>query len=144
MINVLNPNVTLNVTLSDGTVVGVKVIKRNPINYNTKREYRAKPRMFNAPDALVADLIAQEPRYVAYTDENSTDEDRAAEQAWRAWRKATLRATTKRANELVGILSNGTDAVAKFSYKAGCSCGCSPAYIVNGVDIGSSADIWLS
>lgn len=134
---------TTTLTLSDGTAVEVSVQPRNIHDYSTRREYRAKPRIYGAVDALSANLVAQEPRYVAYTDENSTEADREAEKVWRAWRKATLRATTKKVKEVAALLADdATQASVRFSYTAGCTCGCSPGYVLNGVPVGN-ADIWL-
>lgn len=129
-------------TLSDGTTVQVSLSERTYDRHN-KRAFRAKTRLYGAVDALSADLTAQEPRYVAYTDENSTDADREAEKAWRAWRKATLRATTKKVKEVAALLADQDDQTSvRFSYTAGCTCGCSPGYILSGVFVGR-ADIWL-
>lgn len=128
------------ITLADGTTVKVSVQARTYDRHN-KRAFRAAPRIYGAVDALSAAQSALEPRYIPFIDEDSTDEDREAEKAWRAWRKATLTATTKKVKEVVAQLA-GDKATVRFSYTAGCSCGCSPGYIVNGLDV-PAVDLWL-
>lgn len=73
---------------------------------------------------------------------------------WRAWRDGTKAVVSERLSELVSKLREtqflqrsglSSDAVT-FSYRAGCSCGCSPGFILDGV-IRSDwipADIYLS
>lgn len=131
------------VLLKGGAEILVTVVPRT---YDRSRAYYSKPRLYGATDTLVPDLSAQEPRYVAYTNADSTDEDRAAEKEWLAWRRRTLRATTRRLKELLPALSPlGIHAKdAKFSYNAGCgSCPCSPGYVLNGTVIGN-ADVFFT
>lgn len=122
------------VLLKDGTEILVTLVPRTYDRYN-KRAFRAKPRLYGATDTLIADLKAQEPRYVACTFDDSTDEEKAAEKAWLSWRRKALRTCTRRLKELLPTLAVlGIDAEnARFSYNAGCStCPCSPGYVLDG------------
>ena len=117
------------VILPDLTTALVVSRRRVYDRYN-KREFRSKTRMYGATDALIPALSAAEPRYIARTDENSSPEDIAAEKEWLAWRRKALRASTAAVKAVLAQTGLGTDA--KFSYKAGCSCGCSPGYVIEG------------
>lgn len=122
------------VLLEDGVEILVTLVPRTYDRHN-KRAFRAKPRLFGATDTLIADLKAQEPRYVARTFDDSTDEEKAAEQAWLSWRRRALRTSTQRLKKLLPTLAVlGVDAEgARFSYNAGCStCSCSPGYVLDG------------
>ena len=123
------------VLLADGTTVLVSPRAREYDRYN-KRAYRAATRIYGACDSLVPALNAVEPPYVAFTDEDSSDEERAAEKAWLSWRRKALRATTAQVRELLAALGQ-QQAEAAFSYKAGCTCGCSPGYVVKGSTLGN-------
>ena len=115
--------------------VEVRFISRG---YNlNRREYAAKAQAYGVAEALAPELDALEPKYIAYTDENSTDVQRVQEQMWRAWRDSTKRIATERLSQLIEKLQHVEGLVmpqsadVKFSYKAGCSCGCSPGWVLS-------------
>lgn len=128
------------VHLADGTVVMVSVRQRSYDRYN-KRAYRAATRMYGAVDSLIPALNAVEPDFTAYTDENSSPEEIAAEKAWMSWRRRALKATKAQVVELLAALGEDT-AEATFSSTAGCSCGCSPGFIIKGGSFGN-VDLWV-
>lgn len=107
-----------------------------------RRGYEAKARVFGAVDALVADLNEIEPKYILRTDEDSTDVERVQEKIWLAWRDTTKKIAAQRLSVLLQRLveadiedvSFSDDLLDKvtFSFKAGCSCGCSPGFVLNG------------
>lgn len=135
--------------------VTVKLVART-WDSHAKREFRSKTRLYSAPDALTPELMAVEPPYVAYTDEDSTDAEVVAEQVWLAWRRSTLRVAARRVSELLDkLVAADLDGVgiarldshkARWSFKAGCSCGCSSGHVLDGqitLD-GTPADVFLS
>jgi hypothetical protein len=128
------------VHLADGTVVMVSVNYRNRRG-NHSSSYWAAARMYGACDALIPALNAAEPPYVAYTDEDSTPEEIAAEKAWLSWRRRALKAAKAQVTELLAALGE-TKAKATFSYKAGCTCGCSPGFVIKGSTFGN-VDLWV-
>ena len=107
-----------------------------------RRSWDAKARVYGAADALVSDLNEIEPKYILRTDEDSTDVERVQEQMWRSWRDTTKKIAGLLLSTLVSkLVEVGIEGVefklddpAKngFSYKAGCSCGCSPGFVLNG------------
>lgn len=107
-----------------------------------RRSYEAKARVFGAVDALVADLNEIEPKYILRTDEDSTDVERVQEKVWLAWRDTTKKIAAQRLSTLVSkLVEVGIEGVTfdlddpaknTFSYKAGCSCGCSPGFVLDG------------
>lgn len=126
-----------------------------------RRGYGAKTRVYGACDDLVADLNATQPRWVLYrTDENSPAEDVAAEQEWLVWRDATKKVAGIRLRALLAKLAGDADTLGRegvmispaaagsvrFSFKAGCSCGCSPGFIMGGTVFhrGRPVDLFIS
>jgi|SRR5690606_33852976 len=103
-------------------------------------------RVYGALDALAPELMKLEPFANNYGEgyhsiplagpERSAEDDvRAA--MWQAWSRATTKVGGKRLMELLdeavraGYLT-GVGTKAKFSVKAGCSCPCSPGFILEG------------
>lgn len=131
--------------------IRVTLVPRSPAG--DRRTYNSKTRVYGAVEALGADLAALEPKRV-FVESDSADKLRS--KIWRAWRDGTKAIVSERLSELVSRLGTkvgisvselSSDAVT-FSYKAGCSCGCSPGFILDGrVRDGYSsipADIHLS
>lgn len=98
--------------------------------------------LYGAVDVLAKDIDLLEPDYVAYTDENSTDVERVKEKIWLTWRDSMKKIAGQRLSVLLQRLveadiedvSFSDDLLDKvtFSFKAGCSCGCSPGFVLNG------------
>lgn len=139
---------------SDGYVMQVRA---RDYNYANRREYNAKTRVYGvlSDDGLVGEMIAEEPYTgvsIPFKPESGVDKMRAS--VWRAWRNAT---TAEAADRLLPLLY-GLDAQkgicvpasalskVRFSQNAGCSCGCSPGMILDGVVKMNNApvDIWVS
>ena len=106
------------------------------------RNWTSKARVYGAVDVLAKDIDLLEPDYVAYTDENSTDVERVKEKIWLTWRDSMKKIAGQRLSVLLQRLveadiedvSFSDDLLDKvtFSFKAGCSCGCSPGFVLNG------------
>mgnify|MGYP003608556219 FL=1 len=105
------------------------------------RNFLAKARVYGAVDALTPDLNALEPAY-PYRGSGATDADRLTEKLWDTWARVTKRTAEQRLSALLAKLveawvedwkfSDNVFKNIKFSYKAGCSCGCSPGFILDG------------
>lgn len=135
------------VRLADGTEF---VLTLRPRTWHRDRGYNSKSRVYGATDALAPAVLAQEPRYVAFTNADSSERDVADEKAWLSWRRRALTATTKALRSALPALAPVLGASitdAKFSYNAGCSsCPCSPGYVLNGVVRvdGVPADVFIT
>ena len=104
------------------------------IDRDNKRAYFNKSRVYGATDVLAPAVLAQQPRYVPFTNADSSERDVADERAWLSWRRRALRAVTKSLNSILPTLAPvlGEVGRAKFSYNAGCSsCPCSPGYVLD-------------
>ena len=109
--------------------------------------------MSGAVEALAADLNALEPQWVS--EPVGVEVDAATKlkgKIWRAWRDGTKSIVAERLSTLIEkLIEQGVielpSAKATFSHKAGCSCGCSPGYILSDrveIDGWKPADIYLS
>lgn len=127
------------VHLADGTVVMVSVNHRDRRNSSSK-SYWATTRMYGAVDSLIPGVNAEEPPF-AFSTEDSAPEVVAAEKAWLSWRRRALKATKAQVTELLAALGE-TTAEATFSRTAGCSCGCSPGFVIKGSRFGN-VDLWV-
>lgn len=124
------------------------VITLCPRSTKDGRTYRAKTRVYGAIEALAPDLTALEPEWVPETvGVDYDDATRLKGKIWRAWRDGTKKAVAER---LSALMEKATDSLSSyavtFSYKAGCTCGCSPGFVLDGTieDGYAPADIWLS
>jgi hypothetical protein len=130
--------------------IKVTVIRRE-MKLSTSEWYKTT-RVYGAPDALAADLLELEPFQgvsIPYTQE--TDAERVMAKTWAAWRNSTTKVVTERLRPiLVGLadhleMGSALSSI-KFSQKAGCSCPCSPGFVlgdrvlINGT---TPVDIWL-
>jgi len=102
------------------------------------RSYGSKSRVYGAIDALTPELEAIEPQWVSEPVGQEVDDlTKVKGKIWRAWRDGTKKIAGERLSALIAKL-NQTDLPIKidttvtFSYKAGCSCGCSPGFILSG------------
>lgn len=113
-----------------------------------RRTYYSKSRVYGAVEALAADLNSLEPEWVPEpVGVEADDVTRLKGKIWRAWRDGTKAIVAQRLSELMEKLTDSLpDYTVRFSYKAGCSCGCSPGFILSGKvrDDGEPADIFLS
>lgn len=141
-----------------GIIVGDTMIqfrRRLPNGGGTR--YDAKSRVYGAPDVLAADLNALEPEWVHQTSKDDGDDvTRVKGAIWRAWRDTTKKIVQSRLTTLLrevgtqGVIGlytgeGGLDGTT-FSYKAGCSCGCSPGFILPSIWRvgGTNVDLFLS
>lgn len=132
-----------------------------------RRTYMSKTRVYGALEALAPDLNALEPQWVSEPGATCVRTLREKETAvgvevddatklkgkiWRAWRDGTKSIVAERLSTLIEkLIEQGVielpSAKATFSHKAGCSCGCSPGYILSDrveIDGWKPADIYLS
>jgi hypothetical protein len=119
------------------------------------RAWGAKSRVYGAIEALGADLAGMEPQWVPEPKGVESDPvTKLKGKIWRAWRDGTKAIVAERLSELASKLGTKvgpsvgelSSAKVTFSYKAGCSCGCSPGFILDGrvKDGYAPADIFLS
>lgn len=126
-------------------------------DYKDRRSYNSNTRVFGAADALVKDLNAIEPEWVSEPKGVETDDvTRLKGKIWRTWRDGTKKVAGERLSALLDKLIEArvenagfgalTSTESTFSYKAGCSCGCSPGFILGAqVMFGNApADISIS
>lgn len=102
----------------------------------------AKSKAYDVPETLARELLELEPFQdyaIPFTPEEPADKVRAA--MWSAWKRETMKTAGQRLQTLLDTLVKGLeddevelsfDAPHRFSHKAGCSCGCSPAFILGG------------
>jgi hypothetical protein len=123
-----------------------------------RRAYASKTRVYGAIDAA-ADLAALEPKWVAEpVGQVADDVTRVQGATWRGWRDMTKKIVAERLSALIEKLiaedlhfNELSSAKVTFSQKAGCSCGCSPGFILDGRvhdgawggDCGRFVDIWI-
>lgn len=99
----------------------------------------AKSKAYDVAQVLAPELVALEP----FTDYSipfkpEDDDDKVRAGMWSAWKRETMKAAAWRLQKLIDTLveceeiTTSFDAPHKFSHKAGCSCGCSPAFILGG------------
>ena len=132
----------------DGVLVSLR-----PRNYGD-RSYQSKSRVYGAIDTLVPDLNALEPQYVPeFVGYDYDDATRLKGKIWRAWRDGTKKVAQQRLADLMERLAAAQPEGVSiptgditFSYKAGCSCGCSPGFILSATARNGyrNADIFLS
>lgn len=105
------------------------------------RNYYAKSRVYGAIDALAPECVALEPEWVHEVKGEVADPvTRVKGKIWRAWRDGTKAIAAERLSALIAKaiedkvegFEHLTSAKVTFSYKAGCSCGCSPGFILDG------------
>lgn len=131
--------------------IAVKLVRRS--SSGDRRSYMSKTRVYGAVEALAADLNALEPQWVS--EPVGVEVDAATKlkgKIWRAWRDGTKSIVAERLSTLIEkLIEQGVielpSAKATFSHKAGCSCGCSPGYILSDrveIDGWKPADIYLS
>lgn len=122
--------------------------------HNTRREYFAKTRVYGALDTFVPGFDAEETRLLlAITDHSVKDKALASFQ--RASVKTAKAALPVALEGLLEILAGsqrvtrgvpgGTELAVKFSRTAGCSCPCSPGFVVDAeISVGGRmVDIWF-
>ena len=125
----LGRDIEFTATFSDG----VTVVARRRGRGLPARQYFAQPRIYGALDALVPDAMAAEPHVGRFIPvDPKTEDDKAAAKEWSAWKRRTLKLGKAALMPYLHALADATyipDADVTFSQKAGCSCGCSPAFI---------------
>lgn len=119
--------------------------------HNARREYFAKTRVYGALDTFVPGFDAEETRLIlAITDHSVKDKALASFQ--RAAVKTAKAALPGALEGLLEILAGsqrvtrgGTELAVKFSRTAGCSCPCSPGFVVDAqINVGGrTVDIWF-
>lgn len=118
---------------------GVQAIayKPEPPSPYSRRKLQVHPRVYGALDALAPEEMAKEPHKgyaIPITDRTEAEEQMAKE--WAAWKRVTLKAAKA---ELIRLLAAVLDEdiaprQITFSIHAGCTCPCSPGFIVKDVD----------
>jgi hypothetical protein len=120
--------------------VKVRMIRRE-MEYNTRSNVLwAKSKAYDVADVFAAELVALEPftdYAIPFKPEEAADKVRAS--MWSAWKRETMKAAGERLQAFLDLLerecdqiSTSFDASHRFSHKAGCSCGCSPAFLLGG------------
>lgn len=125
------------------------------------REGQKKTRVYGALDALVPELMKLEPytgadyyRIPAGPAEYRSAEDNVRAAIWNAWKRETTQAGAKALVELLSAAFStaiGTEMITydgarpKFSQTAGCSCPCSPGFVLGErMTYGTKAiDLWV-
>lgn len=135
---------------------GVTVrVRPRPFNVS-QREYNSKTRVYGAIESLASAKFAEVERWTEtpVTAQLERTNPREAVRIMRGYRSARRAAVTESRVKLVELLAHlvtvldGSEppTVARFSTKAGCSCDCSPGFILNErVTVnGVPTDIWIS
>lgn len=123
-------------TKEDGTEVattdtGVQITTR--MRQLGDRKGVRKGRVYGALNALVPELMAEEPHTdYAIPAKPETDEDVQKAAEWTAWKRRTLKAARARLLPILALIAGGEvdPKNVRFSTTAGCSCPCSPGFIV--------------
>ena len=123
----------------DGMEIAV-TITFVPRSTKDGRSFDAKTRVFGAVDALAPELAALEPKCIWHQPE--TEAEKLQDKVWNAWKSQTKKAASQRLSLLISQLAEkpckGIEFVLSdpakntFSSKAGCTCGCSPGFVLDG------------
>lgn len=121
--------------------IRVKVITRS--TSASSNEYFSRTRVYGAMDALSPELTKECDRWTnpPVTEQFRHENPREADRIMKGYRTARRRAIADAKRKLNALLVKVTDelgldgdgkeiAVARFSTEAGCSCGCSPGFIL--------------
>lgn len=115
---------------------GVQAIARYAPSADRYSRRAQHPRVYGALNALAPEEMAKEPHKgyrIPMVDRTDAEEQMAKE--WSAWKRRTVKVAK---TELIRLLEAVQDediapAQITFSLHAGCSCPCSPGFIVKGV-----------
>lgn len=116
----------------------VKAIERSFADGSGQRSYWSKSKVYGAINALVPELNAELDRWTEtpVTVQFKEDNPAEAERIMRGYNSAKRRTTKEAKMKLEALLGAMSDVfgvapqVQTFSVKAGCSCSCSPGFIL--------------
>lgn len=122
-------------------IVGtVKIMAIHRTDYNRPNMMWAKSKAYDVANVFAPELVVLEPftdYSIPFKPVDADDKVRAS--MWSAWKRETMKIAAQRLQEFLDLLELECDAIStsfdaphRFSFKAGCSCGCSPAFILGG------------
>lgn len=117
------------------------------------RGYDSKTRVYGAIDALEPELLAEADRWTtvpvtAQLQSEDPDEAKRIMRGYNSAKRAATKATKQKLEALLGSMSDvfgRKPEVQTFSIKAGCSCGCSPGFILTSTLVyeGRTVDLFV-
>lgn len=135
------------VTFESG-VQAIAYKPESPNPWSRRRVAQIHPRIYGALDALAPEEMAKEPHTgyaIPVSDRTEAEEQMSKE--WAAWKRNTLKVAKA---ELIRLLAAVLDEDIRpsqitFNIHAGCSCPCSPGFIVKDVDgLKGLASVWFT
>lgn len=130
--------------MTDGKIILKAIFRRGDAAKPWTKEGRKTSRVYGALDALVPELMALEPFAGNYGEDfysiplpspERSAEDNVRAAMWQGWKRETLKVGTAKLLEVLAAAfaeqdGLGTPESARFSATAGCTCPCSPGFIL--------------